>query len=173
MNKNNHPVWDVYDELRSARLNVKYYSSRLSQIERHHFILEAIILCSAPTSAVAGLWFWESESGQVIWKLFGVVAAFVAILKPLLSLTKKIKSFDGILSGYKGLEHDLTEIKIMISQKQKYDQTAQNEFKKALKRKGALIGKDPETKHDNEIKTKSEEEVLRELPSDSFFIPAD
>jgi len=167
----NHPVWDVYDLLRTARLNVKYYSHRLDQIEKQNFTLELIILCSAPTSAVAGLWFWEGEIGSVVWKWFGVIAAFAAIIKPLLSLTKKIKAFDSVLSGYKILEHDLSEIKIMISQKQKYDLPAQTEFKKALKRRGSLIGKDPETKHKCDLKKQCEREVLEELPSESFYIP--
>jgi hypothetical protein len=171
MSDKDHPVWDVYDLLRTARLNVKYYSYRLSEIEAQNFILELIILCSAPTSAIAGLWFWETLPGEIIWKIFGVIAAFVAILKPLLSLTKKIKEFDGVLSGYKGLEHDLMEIKVMITQKQKYDQAAQTEFKKALKRKGVLVGKDPETKQNSKIKSKYEIEVMQELPSNSFFIP--
>ena len=167
----NHPVWDVYDLLRTARLNVKYYSYRLDQIEKQNFILELIILCSAPTSAVAGLWFWDGEIGSQIWKYFGIIAAFAAIIKPLLSLTKKIKAFDSILSGYKVLEHDLSEIKIMITQKQKYDQSSQIEFKKALKRKGTLVGKDPETKHNSKLKKQCEKEVIEELPSNMFYIP--
>ena len=35
-----HAVWTVYDKLRTARLNVKYYSRRLESIERTNFILE-------------------------------------------------------------------------------------------------------------------------------------
>jgi len=83
MIREDHPVWEVYDLYRTARLNVKYYSELLHRTEIKNFLLDLILLCSAPTSAVAGLWFWETEIGHEVWKYFGVIAAFAAVLKPL------------------------------------------------------------------------------------------
>jgi hypothetical protein len=70
----NHPVWTVYDKLRSARLNVKYYGARLHRIERANLAIEYILLAAAPSSAVAGLWFWNTEVGKTIWQSLGVLA---------------------------------------------------------------------------------------------------
>ncbi|MCU7940440.1 MAG: hypothetical protein KZQ64_13665 [gamma proteobacterium symbiont of Bathyaustriella thionipta] len=91
MAREDSPVWDVYDLYRSARLNAKYYSALLHQTEKRNFILEFILLLTAPSSAVAGLWFWDSLIGQEIWKYMGIVAAITAVLKPMLSLPKKMK----------------------------------------------------------------------------------
>jgi len=55
MGARNHPVWSLYDEIRTARLNVKYYGRRLEFLERRNFAFELILLASAPTSAIAGL----------------------------------------------------------------------------------------------------------------------
>jgi hypothetical protein len=44
--KENHPVWDVYDEARTARLNVRYYERQLASLRRKNISLEVIIALS-------------------------------------------------------------------------------------------------------------------------------
>jgi hypothetical protein len=171
MSRDHNPVWNVYDLYRTARLNAKYYSALLHQAENRNFWLEFILLCTAPTSAVAGLWFWDTELGKNVWQYLGVVAALAAVLKPLLSLPKKMKGYESLVSGYKMLEHDLHEIQISITEKKKYDKTAQTDFKKALKRKGVLVGKETDAKENKKLKQRCEKEIISELPSSSFYIP--
>ncbi len=166
-----HPVWTVYDKLRTARLNVKYYSRRLESIERISFLLEMILLAAAPTSAIAGLWFWETITGKLVWQYFGIVAALAALIKPGLGLTKKIKDFESTVNGYRTLEFDLMEIKGNIEQKGKYDAALQADFRKALQREKTLIGRTPETRERARVKAPAEAEVRRELPDEAFFIP--
>jgi hypothetical protein len=168
---NNNPVWGVYNKLKTARLNVKYYCRRLEQIERQNFFIELVLLATAPTSAIAGLWFWEAEYGRLAWKVLGVVAAIAAVLKPLLALTKKIKDFESVVSGYRTLEFDLMEIKELIHQRGKYDSSMQADFKKAQQREKALVGKTPETRERPKVKAVCEAEVRRELPDECFFVP--
>jgi hypothetical protein len=169
--RKDHPVWTVYDRLRTARLNVKYYSARLDRYEKWNFALEFILLASAPSSAIAGLWFWNTETGKLVWQSLSVIAAIAAILKPLLGLTKRMKDYESSLSGYRGLEYDLMQIKALIEQKQKYDQALQTDFRKALEREKTLVIKSPETREDRKLKRECEEEVLRELPPERFFVP--
>lgn len=171
MSRETNPVWVVYDKLRTARLNVKYYSRQLQSIERRNFWLEFVLLASAPSSAVAGLWFWEYPIGKIVWQYFGVIAAVSAITKPLLSLPKQIKEFESVLAGYRTLEYDLMEIKVLVEQKQRYDTALQSEFKKAIQREKTLIGKTPETRENTKIRDLCEAEVLQELPRESFFVP--
>jgi hypothetical protein len=130
MSREDHPVWSVYDKLRSACLNVKYYSRRLQSLERWNFGLEFLIGATAPSSAIAALWFWNTEYGQPAWRYLAVIAAIAAVAKPLLNLTKRIKEYESILSGYRTLEYDLREISTLIEQKKKYDHALQTEFKK-------------------------------------------
>ena len=165
------PVWGVYDLYRTARLNVKYYSSRLHKFEIFNAGIDIIIAATAPTSAIAGLWFWNTPIGNTAWKVLGIIAAIAAVTKPILMLPKRIKSYNEVLAGYRTLEHDLYQIKEMINQKQRYDKALQLDYTKALKRKGALVAKDPETKQDKTLIKKLVAEINQELPVGSFYIP--
>ena len=171
MTRESHPVWTVYDKLRTARLNVKYYSRRLTRLEAENFWTELVLLASAPSSAVAGLWFWQTRHGELAWRYIGIVAAVAAVLKPVRSLTKRIKELEGAVSGYRALEYDLREIKSLVEQKGKYDVALQSELKKALQREKILVGKTPEPWEDQKLKRKCELEVRQELPPKSFFVP--
>lgn len=109
--------------------------------------------------------------GKTAWQWFSVIAAFAAVIKSLLGLPKKIKEYESLFSGYRTLEHDLHEIKVLISEKGKYDNILKLEFKKALKRRGALVSKEQDAKEDKKLKKNCENEVLTELPSSLFFVP--
>src|SRR5215467_5935983 len=98
MAREDHPVWTVYDRLRSARLNVKYYGRRLQFCERCTFSLEFLLAATAPSSAVAGLWFWATELGHMVWQYAGIAAALAAVAKPPLNLTRKIKAYESVLA---------------------------------------------------------------------------
>ncbi len=171
MTRENHPVWTVYDKFRTARLNVKYYGRRLNALERLNLGMEFFLLATAPSFAIAGLGFWDTEYGKIVWAGMGVAAAIAAVLKPLLNLTKRIKDYESVLTGYRTLEYDLMELKILIEQKGRYDQAMQTEFKKALQREKTLVVKNPESRESQKIKQICEAEVRRELPPNSFFIP--
>ncbi len=173
MGKSDHPVWTVYDRLRTARLNVKYYGSRLASTERLNFTLEMVLAASAPTSAVAGLWFWSTDLGKLLWQWLGVAAALAAIAKPLLGLTKRIKDYENLLSGYRSLDYDLMEIKSLIEQKRKYDASLQGDFKRALAKERVLVGKNPESRECRRVKETCEKAVIIELPAESFYVPED
>lgn len=168
---NEHPVWSVYDRLRSARLSVKYYSCKLKQIERANFWLEFILLATAPTSAIAGLWFWNTEGGHLAWKCLAIPAAVAAVVKPLLHLPKRMKDYEAVLSGYRILEYDLMEIKIGIEQKKRYDTSLQADFRRAQQRERTLVGKTPDAQEDAKVKSLCQTQVLKELPAESFFVP--
>jgi len=166
-----HPVWTVYDKIRTARLNVKYYSRRLQVLERSSLTLDLILAIAAPTSTVAGLWFWQSESGRAIWQLLGIPAALAAVLKPVLGLTKRIKEYESVLAGYRTLEFDLCHIKSLVEQETAYTEPMRARLEDALERERALVTKNPETRENPTIKKTCEEEVLKELPPSCFLIP--
>ncbi|WP_316219241.1 hypothetical protein [Bradyrhizobium sp. SZCCHNR2026] len=152
---------------------MKYYACRLQAVERFNLSMDLILAATAPSSAVAGLWFLQTEYGKLVWQYMGGVAAFASILKPILNPTKRIKEYENILTGYRTLEYDLMEIKSSIEQKQRYDQTHQAELKKAIQREKVLVAKNPETRECKRVKRRCEKEVLRELPPESFFVPAE
>jgi hypothetical protein len=163
----------VYDRLRSATLSVKYYGRRLQTVERTNFALEAALLVAAPSSAVAVLGVWNTGAGHLAWQILSAIAAVLAVLKLPLGLTKRIKDYEGTLSGYRTLQFDLMELRTSIEQRRKYDPTLQAEFRKALQREKALVSRTPEATESKRIKALCEAEVKRELPSNAFFVPED
>lgn len=60
---NNNAVWDIYDNYRTARLNVKYHCIRLERLEKWNSVLEILVAITAPGSVISGLWFLKTQSG--------------------------------------------------------------------------------------------------------------
>lgn len=175
-NKKNHPVWQVYDEYRTARLNVKFYSYKLYRVSMINKTFEILLAISAPSSAVAGLWFWNYAYGQIAWKYLGILTAFVAVLKPIFSLQNSIKKYEEVLAGYQGLEYDLFKIKVQIENREVYDEELKSDYCKALDRKRELVIKEPEVSGDKSHKNlleRLQNEVNEELPASRFYIPKD
>jgi hypothetical protein len=166
-----HAVWSVYDRLRSARLSVKYFCWKLERAERTSFWLDLLLLATAPASAVAGLWFWQTEIGRNVWQWLGLIAAVAAVVKPLLHLTKKIKDYESLVSGYRVLDFDLMELKGQIEQRNKYDAPLVAEFKRIQQRERALVSKNPESRENRKMKQLCVAEVDAELPAEAFFVP--
>ncbi len=171
MSKKEHPVWSVYDQYRTVRLNVKYYSYILSKYEKLNFALELILMISAPSASIAGLWFWDTQVGEIIWKLMGVLAAFTAVIKPLLGFAKKIKKMEEVIAGYKILGVELEEISEKVKQRKKYDRELQVQFENALRRKGFISLKEGTEEVRHSLRQKCAEEVDEELPAQHFYIP--
>lgn len=170
--RQNHPVWQVYDQLRTARFNEKILTHRLKRLILGNRILEIILAISAPSSAIAGLWFWNTDTGQIVWRYFGIIAAIAALLKPILSIEQSIQKYEELLSGYKGLKHDLIKIKEKVELRRSYDIELQEDYQKALERKGSLISKEPPSLDENDrFLKKKQEQVILEYPSDIFYVP--
>jgi hypothetical protein len=167
----NHPVWDVYDLYRTARLNVKYYCGRLNKIQRLNFWMEFALAATASSSAIAGFTLWKTTIGGWVWQVLGVIAAILAIMKPLLNLSEKMRKLEEIVTGYRVLEHDLRKIEVAIRQRRIYDKELYEEFLEALDRMDNLVMKSVESSEDKILKKKCQDEVLIELPSRHFYIP--
>lgn len=166
-----HPVWTLYDKLRSTCLSCKYYGRQLAKVERQNFLLEIILAASAPTSAIAGLFFWKTPTGALVWQGFGLLAAVVAVVKPLLHLPRRIKEYESQLSAYRTLDADLRDLRSQVEQRKRFDAPMQAEFKKLVQREKALIAKNPDPVESESVRRVCQEEVLRELPADRFYIP--
>jgi len=166
----NHPVWDVYDEFRTAKLNVRYYESKLKKLSRWNSLTEWILAISA-SSSVAGLWLWENLIGGYAWKAVGTLAVVLAVGRPVLNITEKIKTTSEILGAYKELDHDFNKIKIRISTYEKYDGPLKEVFEELLEKKGNIILRYSDEYIDDKLRKKCTQQVNEELPVDSFYIP--
>lgn len=82
MKREEHPVWAVYDGLRKARLNVKYYCHLLGWEERKAHALEIVLAVTAPTSAFTGLILFKSDVGKITWQCIAAVSGLAAVARP-------------------------------------------------------------------------------------------
>jgi hypothetical protein len=168
-----NPVWDVYDLYRTARLNVKYYCGRLRLRERQNFVIEIVIAATASGSAIAGFTFWTSGLGRIVWQTLSVIAAVLAVTKPLLKLPEKIRQLEETISGFRTLEHDLRKIEISIRQERQFTKDHRTRFNAALERMNDLVSKPAELSEDKRLKRECQAEVVRELPASRFYVPVE
>lgn len=167
----NHPVWHVYDELRTARLNVYYYRSRLGTARRGHTFRELVLAASGSTG-VAGLWFFATGPGTVAWKALATVAALLAVYHSVARPSERIRKLETHVTAWTQMEHALSDIRRRIHEAGRYDQTFQNEVKAVLDRKQAIAMDLIETDIDHKLLRACFDQVKRELPVDQFFVPS-
>ncbi|MCD4675510.1 MAG: hypothetical protein K8S18_05870 [Desulfobacula sp.] len=165
-----HPVWDIYDEYRTARLNVKINEYQLAIFKRYNFWIEFILALTA-SSSVASFWFWQSATGQIAWKFFSILTAILAVLKPMLNLSGKIQKYSEILTDFKSLEHDFHKLTILINQQQRYDVEFKDQFYYLLDQKRFINQKTNEETIKKSKKLEFENQVIDELPANIFYIP--
>lgn len=167
----NHPAWDVYDLYRTIRMNIKYYSARLDVTERVNFWVEVILAASASSSVIASLAFWTTTYGRYAWQLFTVISAIVAVIKPLLGLTEKIRQLQETTTQYRLLEQDVKKIEVSIRQQQSFDREHSDQFLAAIDKMKSIVAKTPESRIDEKLRKKCTDEVKKELPESYFYIP--
>ena len=169
--RSEHPVWIVYNEYRTARLNVKYYSRELKKVRKESILLQSFLAVTAPSSAIAGLWFWETELGNRIWQILGIGSAFAAVLLPFFSFPKRIEKVQKLLSGYKSLEYDYRLLVSKIELKRDFGIEERDIYNGLLDKGRSLFEIIDESDPSKRIIRKLQEEVNRELPCDNFFVP--
>ncbi|MBF0555787.1 MAG: hypothetical protein HQK96_14765, partial [Nitrospirae bacterium] len=67
-----HPVWDVYNEYRTARLNVRCNEMYLRRLTRTKKWMNMAIAIST-SSTVGGFWVAETPWFTYFWKGFGTL----------------------------------------------------------------------------------------------------
>lgn len=167
-----HPLWDIYDEYRTARLNVKINQYKLDNAKRTNFIFE-FMLAFAASSTVASLWIWQNVYGQYAWKGLLVVTAILAILKPLINPTDKIQKFSEILMDFKNLDHEYKKLTYTINQEKRYNETIKAKFQTLFEQKRFIDQKSNDSSIRDRKKIEFEKQVNHELPPQTFFIPGD
>ena len=149
---------------------MKYFGYQLKNLKRINSIIEFVLAFTA-SSVFAGMWFWKSTLGEHIWKILILLTAILAILKPILNLTEKIRNKEEILSRYKILHHECEKISILINQYQSYDVILQERFIELLEKKDEIIKMEKEPSINKKLKIRCEQETEEELLSSNFFVP--
>lgn len=169
LNKSNkNDVMDVYNEYRTARLNIFYYEDRLHWLRFWNFWIE-LLLAFTVSSGFASLWIWNTAVGGYVWKILLAIASALAIAKPLLSLSEKIQQDSEVITKWRALHNDLQMLTYLISLKKRYDDDMQKQFLKLLGDKFAI--NEPTDQQNLKLVGKYWEVVNNELPIENFFVP--
>ena len=168
---NDHPVWFVYDALRSAKLNEYYYLRRLARARRWHTIRE-ILMAASGSTGVAGLWIFTG-SGIIIWKLLASLSAMLAVYHGVTRPSERIRKLETQVTGWSQLEHSLADIRRRIHESGCYDQALQREVKAVLDEKQSVLTEVVDADVDAQLRDRCFQDVMRELPPQIFFVPND
>jgi hypothetical protein len=151
-------------------MNLKYYSYQLHLARRINFWVE-LILAFAASSAVGGLWLFESTWGGVAWRWLGAVAAILSVYQVVGKRADRIQSLEKRVSGFRALDFDLSRLVTRAQQRAAYDDELNNYFEAILDRKREIVlsYQDPST--NGKLLDRCMKEVLEEIPVDSLFVP--
>src|SRR4051812_35451872 len=106
----------VYTLQCKSRMNAIYYERRLGQLQRHSFWMEIAIALAASGSGVGALLQTNKPWGPEIWQALALVAAVVAIIRPIYAPGKKIEAFTRQQQGYHASFFNLEKLAFMIRQ---------------------------------------------------------
>ncbi|MDD5064572.1 MAG: hypothetical protein PHQ35_07445 [Phycisphaerae bacterium] len=166
-----YPVWEVYDLYRDCRLNTKYWSKKLIRSHRFNLAFEYLIMVTAPGSAVAGLFFWQTSPGAVIWKVLIAITALLSIAKPLLKLSDRVANLQGIVTQYRSLDHQLEQLSNDIRRDECYSVAMVSTFKNIARQEEKVSVSEPIEDIDSKLQKACFDQVNRELPEENFYIP--
>lgn len=167
----NHPVWNIYDLLKTARLNVLYYEYKLHSTENMMLTMQIILAAAVPSSAIAGFKIWDFGLGQYSWEIFVSFSTFVAFIQPFLGLPKKSKIYSGLVDSYKILYYDLQDIRQKIEEDKIYNTQHKKLFKAAKERRKKLEVRETGIKLNKRLQKKCQAAVKKELPGKKFYLP--
>lgn len=167
----NHPVWAVYDLLRTIRLNVHYYTAKLERTKRKDFWIEIILAVVVPSSAIAGLPLWQNRYGVYAWSVLVIIAAVLAVIKPFLKLTEAVQSYEAVISRLRVVESELVELQHEIFQRRRYDQPMQDKLGVIIRNMGRVQEIEPIEQIDEKLRRTIFDRIRKESPNESFYVP--
>ena len=166
-----HPVWNVYDLLKTARLNVLYYEHKLNSTNTTIVVFQVILAATVPSSAIAGFEIWDFWLGKYAWQILLIFSSLIAFIQPFLGLPKKATKYGGLVDGYKTLYYDLQDIKHKVEEDNAYNSKHIKLFGTAKNRRKKLEISETGIKLDKKLQKKYQEDVKNELPGKTFHLP--
>jgi hypothetical protein len=168
-----HPVWDVYDEYRTALYNEKAHTTRIHQIVKISKAIDIALAVFTPSSAITGLFLLHTSAGKIAWNSLISVASLLAVSKPFLKLDIQRAQLIASLSGYTQLRHDLEGLTMRIRRRGKFDDALEAEFESIRRKKVSVYKRTTLFKLSKKKREELYNEVIRQHPMNRFFVPED
>jgi hypothetical protein len=159
----------LYSFYRTVLMNEKYYGYQLQFYKRWNRYSE--IAVAVATSASIGAWkFWQTDVGREAWLVIASVATVVAVLKPILQLSKEIERYSKLHIGYCGLYFDLSALVDEVKVAGAFTREMMKEQKQAYERHKNL-SLQLDGKESDRLVRKCMAEVNRQIPKETLWMP--
>jgi hypothetical protein len=161
----------VYDLQCVSRMNAIYYERRLSRLQTHSFWMEVVTAATASGSGLAALTLFATVPGRWAWQALALVAAVIAVVRPIYAPGKKIETFTRQHQGYhanffalKKLAFDIRQGgRVTLEHRKRYD----TDFDRHVQ-----LSTEDEAAPDMKLLEEARRGAERELPPDGFWWPA-
>lgn len=167
--QNQGPLRLLHNEYRTALLNRKYYGCRLARFQTLNKWFEGLIAVGASGSGVAGLALWKTETGVYVWGAISGASIILAVLKPIIGLSKEIERYSKLAGEYASLSESLRQIEADVTANQEIRTEQVDAFRQLLGRNAELSALDDQHPDRNLIK-RLQEEVISET-SGALWVP--
>ncbi len=157
---------ELYDLLRTARLNAKYYGELVSNLQRWNLGVD-IAIAIGTSSTLAGVAIFKTDSGRVALSIVAAVAVLLSIVKPILNLSKRVERASKLWGGYNTLFNTLRRAAVRIATTGCVDDDCRQIIKDAQDRMDALSG-DDDPRPNPKVLQRIQAEVNLEIPAESL-----
>ena len=159
----------LYDLYRNALMNEKYFGNRLEFYRRANRAIEILLAITA--SGAVGSWaVWDTTLGTYVWKALGALSAILAIVKPIIQLSKQVELHSKVYIGYCSLYFDLKSLVNEIQRTHTFTKELRRDQRQASDRYRHLalqVDFPPKRK----LLLKCWEEVNRQIPPRDLWMP--
>ena len=160
---------EVYNLYRTALLNRKYYARRLAGWRWWNMVCEVAIALG--TSGTIATWaVWKTGLGEYAWTFVAAFTAILAVLKPIIQLTKGIERYSKLYIGHSDLFYDLQGMVAEIQRTHNFSAEMISAIKSARGRFKKLALDDDPTPNPPQVR-ECYNEVNREIPPESLWVP--
>ena len=162
---------DLYDKYRTAMLNRKYYGIRLSNFQKTNLWIEISIAIG--TSSALGSWaIWKDGYGVFAWAIIAGFSAVLAVIKPLLQLSKQIERYSKLFAGHSDVLFDFETLIDKVRRIENFTEDMEQTYERALERLRILAPQD-DPKPSLKLLKYCYQEVNRQIPPEHLWMPTE
>jgi hypothetical protein len=161
---------EIYELQCTSRMNAIYYARRLGALQKEAFAMEIFTAVTASGSGIAALTLWQEPGWKLLWQGLALLAAIVAIVKPLRAPGKRIEVFTRQQQGYHANYFALKKLAFDIRQAVAVGDEHRKRYDTVYDRHVQLNTEDEQTP-DEALRREAQEAVRKELPSAAFWWP--
>ncbi len=161
-------IREIYDEWRTAQLNVYYYGHRRRDVRRYDMGGELVV--AVLSLGVVGS-VLSRTTMQWIPVMCAVVTAAVPIIRKSMRVSERLDAYDASIRGYRVLAFDLKKLASAIAIDRGLSEVVKQRFSEAMERRRQLVGGEWEEVANEALAKQCQARVNREVPPEDLFVP--